>query len=193
MHHIIWLTEAVLRIYAPVNKIIIVSDNGLLLVRHQAVIWICCFIVNPIHRKNFSAIWIKKTKIFIDKNAFENIVAASMWWVVSKIYHEVHFVAISAAQIRFAAWTSFGFLVLQWGSVSGVRHIKRNLHMMTSSNGDIFRIADPLCGEFTGHRWIPPHKGQWRGALMFSLIYALNKRLSKQSWVWWLQPHRASL
>ena len=21
-------------------------------------------------------------------------------------------------------------------------------------------------------RWIPPHKGQWRGALMFSLIYA---------------------
>ena len=27
-----------------------------------------------------------------------------------------------------------------------------------------------------------PHKGQWRGALMFSLISALNKRLSKQSW-----------
>ena len=29
-----------------------------------------------------------------------------------------------------------------------------------------------------------PHKGQWRGALMFSLICALNKRLSKQSWGW---------
>ena len=27
-----------------------------------------------------------------------------------------------------------------------------------------------------------PHKGQWRGALMFSLICALNKQLSKQSW-----------
>ena len=26
-----------------------------------------------------------------------------------------------------------------------------------------------------------PHKGQWRGALKFSLICALNKRLSKQS------------
>ena len=24
-----------------------------------------------------------------------------------------------------------------------------------------------------------PHRGQWRGALLFSLIYALNKRLSK--------------
>ena len=39
--------------------------------------------------------------------------------------------------------------------------------MMTSSNGNIFRVTGPLCGEFTGP---PPHKGQWRGALMFSLI-----------------------
>ena len=36
--------------------------------------------------------------------------------------------------------------------------------MMTSSNGNIFRVTGPLCGEFT------PHKGQWRGALMFYLI-----------------------
>ena len=28
-------------------------------------------------------------------------------------------------------------------------------HMMTSSNGDIFRVTGPLCGEFTGSRWIP--------------------------------------
>ena len=27
--------------------------------------------------------------------------------------------------------------------------------MMTSSNGNIFCITGPLCGEFTGHRWIP--------------------------------------
>ena len=32
-----------------------------------------------------------------------------------------------------------------------------------------------------------PHKGQWRGTLMCSLICALNKRLSKQSWAWWLE------
>ena len=31
-----------------------------------------------------------------------------------------------------------------------------------------------------------PHKGQWRRALMFSLVCALNIRLSKQSWGWWL-------
>ena len=29
------------------------------------------------------------------------------------------------------------------------------LLMMTSSNGNIFRVTGPLCGEFTGHQWIP--------------------------------------
>ena len=46
--------------------------------------------------------------------------------------------------------------------------------MMTSSNGNIFRVTGPLCGEFTGHRWIPRTK-EWRGALMFSLICAWIK------------------
>ena len=32
-----------------------------------------------------------------------------------------------------------------------------------------------------------PHKGQWRGALMFSLICDWKKRLSKQSWGWWFE------
>ena len=32
-----------------------------------------------------------------------------------------------------------------------------------------------------------PHRGQWRGALMFSLICALNKRLSKLWWGWWFE------
>ena len=27
--------------------------------------------------------------------------------------------------------------------------------MMTSSNGNIFRVTGPLYGEFTGPRWIP--------------------------------------
>ena len=44
--------------------------------------------------------------------------------------------------------------------------------MMTSSAGNIFRVTGHLCGEFTGF-FLPmnsPHKGNWRGALMFSLI-----------------------
>ena len=38
-----------------------------------------------------------------------------------------------------------------------------------------------------------PHKGQWHGALMFSLICALNKCLSKQSWGWWFGTSSHSL
>ena len=29
------------------------------------------------------------------------------------------------------------------------------LNMMTSSNGNIFRVSGPLCGDFIDHRWIP--------------------------------------
>ena len=36
--------------------------------------------------------------------------------------------------------------------------------MMTSSNGNIFRVTGPLSPVNS------PHKGQWRGALLFSLI-----------------------
>ena len=45
------------------------------------------------------------------------------------------------------------------------------------------------------HRWPvnSPHKGQWCGALMFSLIFVLNKRLSKQSWGWWFEMPSLSL
>ena len=41
------------------------------------------------------------------------------------------------------------------------RHIRLSLtplSMMTSSNGTFFRINGHLCGEFSGHRWIPRTK-----------------------------------
>ena len=44
--------------------------------------------------------------------------------------------------------------------------------MMTSSKGNIFRVIGPLCGEFTVSAGNSPHKCQWRGPLMFSLICA---------------------
>ena len=55
--------------------------------------------------------------------------------------------------------------------------LKENGYMMTSSIESIFRVTGPLCGEFTGDGDFP-HKGQRRGALVFSLIYA-----STNGWV----------
>ena len=37
-------------------------------------------------------------------------------------------------------------------------HSSRSSPMMTSSNGNIFPVTDAVCGEFTGHRWIPRTK-----------------------------------
>ena len=64
--------------------------------------------------------------------------------------------------------------------------------MMTSSNGNIFRVTDLLCGEFTGHLWIPAQKSvTWSFGVFFHL--RLNKRLSKQSWGWWFERPSRSL
>ena len=45
--------------------------------------------------------------------------------------------------------------------IMGRRGVSQNagvLVMMTSSNGNIFRVTGHLCGEFTGPRWIPHTK-----------------------------------
>ena len=52
--------------------------------------------------------------------------------------------------------------------------------MMTSSNGNIFSVTGPLCGNSPLNS---DHKGQWCRALMFSLIW--NIYLSKRSWGLW--------
>ena len=56
--------------------------------------------------------------------------------------------------------------------------------MMTSSNGNICRVTGHLCGEFTGHRWIPAQRPVTRSFDVFFDL-CLNKQLSKQSWGWW--------
>ena len=50
--------------------------------------------------------------------------------------------------------------------------------MMTSSNGIIFRITGPLCGEFTGHGEFPAQRPVTRESDV-SFDLRLNKRLSK--------------
>ena len=64
--------------------------------------------------------------------------------------------------------------------------------MMTSSNGHIFHVAGPLCGEFAGHRWIPLTKAS-DAELWCCLDLRLNKRLSKQSRGWWFETPSRSL
>ena len=83
----------------------------------------------------------------------------------------------------------------------GILELKRNLEMsadvtliwfhnnqimMTSSNGNIFRVTGPLCGEFTGPGEFPTQRPVTRSFDVFFDL-RLNKRLNKQSWGWWFE------
>ena len=64
--------------------------------------------------------------------------------------------------------------------------------MMTSSNGNIFRVTGPLCGEFTGPGESPTQRTVTRSFDVFFDL-RLNKRSSKQPWGWWFETLSWSL
>ena len=66
------------------------------------------------------------------------------------------------------------------------------LSMMTSSNGNVFRVTGPLCGKFTGHRWIPLTVAS-DSELWCFFDMRLNKRLSKQPRLRWFETPSSSL
>ena len=85
--------------------------------------------------------------------------------------------------------------IIVWGMKGGWPVWKtsfRSLHeavmtsMMTSSNGNIFRVTGPLWGESTGDRWIPLTKAS-------DTDQRLNKRLSKKSRRRWFEMLSRSL
>ena len=63
---------------------------------------------------------------------------------------------------------------------------------MTSSNGNIFCVTGPLCGEFTGPSEFPTQRPVTRSFDVFFDL-RLNKRLSKQLWGWWFETLSWSL
>ena len=78
-----------------------------------------------------------------------------------------------------------------WWRFHGTLKVPWNF-MMTSSNGNIFRITGHLCGEFTGPRWIPHTKAS--DAELWCFLWSVpDKRLSKQSWGWWFETQSGSL
>ena len=93
---------------------------------------------------------------------------------------------------------------MQWLSFVNILHCCRsyaightcmntNQHiMMTSSNGNIFRVTGPLCGEFTGSGEFPTQRPVTRSFDVFFDL-RLNKRLSKQPWGWWFETPSRSL
>ena len=66
------------------------------------------------------------------------------------------------------------------------------IFMMTSSNGNIFRVTGPLCGEITGPGEFPAQRSvTWSFDVFFDL--RPNKQLSKQPRGWWFEMPSWSL
>ena len=72
------------------------------------------------------------------------------------------------------------------------RDCSRCNNMMTSSNGNIFRVTGHLCGEFTGPGEFLTQRPVTRSFDVFFDL-RLNKRLSKQTWGWWFETSSWSL
>ena len=81
---------------------------------------------------------------------------------------------------------------LIWANFHGWMHRCIANNMMTSSNGNIFRVTGPLCGEFTGPGEFPTQRPVTRSFDVFFDL-RLNKRLSKQPWGWWFETLSWSL
>ena len=61
------------------------------------------------------------------------------------------------------------------------------LIMMTSSNGNLFRVTGHLCGEFTGHWWNPHAKAS------DAKLWSVPEWTGKQSWGWWFETQSRPL
>ena len=72
------------------------------------------------------------------------------------------------------------------------RPVSGTFCMMTSSNGNIFRVTGHLCGEFADPGEFPAQRPVTRSFDVFFDL-RLNKRLSKQSWGWWFESPSWSL
>ena len=79
-----------------------------------------------------------------------------------------------------------------WSVIYRFAFVVIRITMMTSSNGNIFRVTGPLCGEFTGPGEFPTQRPVTRSFDVFFDV-RLNKRLSKHSSGWWFETLSWSL
>ena len=106
-----------------------------------------------------------------------------LWFVLLWLYHQF-------------MWIFMIYLPLFQGCFSGTgailipNHQPYDCLLNRLSNGNIFRVTGPLCGEFIGHRWIPLTKAS-DTELWYSLICARTKGWINNRDAGVLRRHRA--
>ena len=89
--------------------------------------------------------WIPHTKGQLRGKCFHLMTSS---WITTAIQE-----AITVLQFFGAIYIQCVFVMVKHLAVSD-----NIIYMMTSSNGNIFRVTGPLCWEFTSRRWIPHTK-----------------------------------
>ena len=116
--------------------------------------------------------------------------------------HDAKFLVTNDYTFGIVATRWFQYIEVNWVSVISRLYVHREAHkdhilatgfvlpnsaMMRSSNGNIFRVIGPLCRSPMNS----PHKGQWHGALMLSLIFAWTNGWLNNRDAGHLRCHRA--
>ena len=108
---------------------------------------------------------------------------------------ECFWFTIQSVPLQRDQYNTILYMELQWlgEKIDQKLHSQQTHHsMMTSSNGNTFRVTGHLCGEFTGPGEFPAQRPVTRS---FDVFFdpRLNKRLSKQPWGWWFETPLWSL
>ena len=74
-----------------------------------------------------------------------------------------------------------------WFQLNVDMHRTTGCVMITSSNGNIFRVTGHLCGTFAGHGEFPAQRPVTWSFDVFCDHLRPNKRMNKQRWGWWLE------
>ena len=76
------------------------------------------------------------------------------------VYAFLYFVLCSPSELLHRLWSNLTFAPepVKQSWLTWINTLTWTRYMMTSSNGNIFRVTGPLCREFTGQRWIPRTK-----------------------------------
>ena len=94
------------------------------------------------------------TKPILSYFCLSFLVSQSFRWYYDQILKGVHLSNISGRLSLILGDISYSSFIT---SIYFKKHASNGC-MMTSSKGNIFRVTGHLCGEFTGHRWIPHRK-----------------------------------
>ena len=98
------------------------------------------------HQSSASLVWNSPVTGEFPAQRSSNAENVSIWWRHCVKHLVTCIVFLNVANLRYAHISHM---------LQRQRRYNWTLNTMTSSNGNIFRFTGPLCGEFTGDRWIP--------------------------------------